>query len=63
MTIYRKYRRMTEDEQKATGYRTEYESMGQSVSPIEIELGFDPFVTYDVIESVTSLDTQARCHD
>jgi len=53
MTKQRKYRRMTEEEQKATGYPTDSESMKGGVSPIEIMLGFDPFLTYDDIESVT----------
>ena len=44
---------MTEEEQKATGYPTDNESMQEGVSPIEIILGFDPFLTYDDIESVT----------
>lgn len=54
MTKFRKYRRMTEEEQKATGYPTDSESIKDGVSPIEIILGFDPFLTYDDIESITS---------
>lgn len=50
MPTYRKYRRMTEEEQKATGYPTDSESMKDGVTPIEIILGFDPFLTYDDIE-------------
>lgn len=50
MTKFRKYRRMTEEEQKATGYPTDSESMKDGVSPISITLGFDPFLTYDDME-------------
>jgi hypothetical protein len=51
MTIFRKYRRMTEEEQKATGYPTDNESIQNGVSPIELILGFDPFLTYDDVKS------------
>ena len=53
MTKFRKYRRMTEEEQKVTGYPTDSESMKDGVSPIEIILGFDPFVTYEDIEDAS----------
>lgn len=49
---FRKYRRMTEEEQKATGYPTDNESMKDGVCPIEIILGFDPFLTYDDIDCI-----------
>lgn len=48
---FRKYRRMTEEEQKATGYPTDIDSIKYGTSPIEIILGFDPFITFDEIES------------
>ncbi len=48
---YRKYRRMTEEEQKATYYPTDFEPIGEGISPISIVLGFDPFITYDEFES------------
>jgi hypothetical protein len=41
---------MTEEEQKATGYPTDSDSIREGVSPIEIVLGHDPFLTYDDIE-------------
>lgn len=48
---YRKYRRMTEEEQKSTGYPTDSESLTEGVFPIDLVLGFDPFITYDEFES------------
>lgn len=50
---YRRYRRMTEEEQKKTGYPTDYESIKDGIAPISLILGYDPFVTFDDIESVT----------
>ncbi len=47
---HRKYRRMTEEEQKATGYPTDSESIKEGVSPISLTLGFDPFITFDECE-------------
>lgn len=48
---YRKYRRMTEEEQKVTGYPTDNESIRNGMPPIEITLGFDPFITYEEFEA------------
>lgn len=50
MPKFRKYRRMTEAEQKATGYPTDSESVKEGITPIGIILGFDPFLTYDDID-------------
>lgn len=44
---------MTEEEQKVSGYPTDSDSMKEGVTPIEIILGFDPFLTFDEFESVT----------
>lgn len=46
----RKYKRMNEKEQKATGYPTDNESISQGISPIEISLGYDPFITHEEVE-------------
>lgn len=53
MPKFRKYRRMTEEEQKATGFPTDSESIKDGVSPISITLGYDPFLTFDDLDSVT----------
>lgn len=41
---------MTEEEQKATGYPTDSESIRDGVSSTTILLGYDPFITFDDIE-------------
>lgn len=51
--VVRRFRRMTEEEQKATGFPTDSESLRDGVSPIEVVLGYDPFLTYEDIECVT----------
>lgn len=51
-TKYRKYRRMTAQEQKETGYPTDSEILKEGVSPISILLGFDPFITYDELNEL-----------
>lgn len=57
MPKFRKYRRMTEEEQKLTGYPKDSESIKEGVSPIETMLEFDLFLTYEDIETETTPDS------